>query len=215
LPLNRAYLRFASVFAALVAVGLAGCADRAQVFQDNNESWFTRPFLATPDWAKPDSISRTANLGPTGPVGPNEMVSADGRCALAAAPETPPPQPPADRPVGSMAGDLAGAPMPAGAAPAPEPGTPLVAGGIALGMTECQTVRRAGTPSNVSVGVGENGGRSVVLTYQSGPWPAIYRFADGRLKVIDRVAAPPPPPKAPPKKKAGKKPAKKPPAQQQ
>jgi hypothetical protein len=202
--------------AALMALGAAGCSDRAQVFQSNNESWFSRPLLTKPDWAMPDSISRTADLGPTGPVGPNELVSADGRCAFAAAPEAspPPPQPQADRPVGSMAGDLAGAPMPAGAPPAPEPGTPLVAGGIALGMTECQTVQRAGTPANVSIGVGENGGRSVVLTYQSGPWPAIYRFADGRLKVIDRVAAPPPPPKAPPKKKASKKPAKKPATQQ-
>jgi hypothetical protein len=202
---------------ALVGAGVAGCSDRAQVFTDKNESWFNKPFFEKPDWAKPDSVSRTAELGPTGPIGPNEMVGADGRCAFAATPEAPqpPPQPPADRPVGSMAGDLAGTPMPAGAPPAPEPGTPLVAGGIALGMTECQTVQRAGTPANVSVGVGENGGRSVVLTYQSGPWPGIYRFADGRLKVIDRVAAPPPPPKAPPKKKTTKKPAKKPAVQQQ
>jgi hypothetical protein len=29
-----------------------------------------------------------------------------------------------------------------------------------------------------------------VLTYQSGPWPGVYTFAAGRLKVVDRVAVP-------------------------
>ena len=28
-------------------------------------------------------------------------------------------------------------------------------GGVALGMTECQTVQRAGTPGNVNIGSGE------------------------------------------------------------
>jgi hypothetical protein len=30
----------------------------------------------------------------------------------------------------------------------------------------------------------------VVLTYMNGPWPGIYTFSAGRLKVVDRVAAP-------------------------
>jgi hypothetical protein len=68
-------------------------------------------------------------------------------------------------------------------------------------MTECQTVQRAGAPGNVNIGGGDKGERSVVLTYLSGPWPGIYRFSDGRLKVIDRAPAPPAPPKAPPKRK--------------
>jgi hypothetical protein len=46
-----------------------------------------------------------------------------------------------------------------------------------------------------------------VLTFLNGPWPGIYRFSDGRLKVIDRAPAPPEPP---PKKKTTKKPAKNP-----
>jgi hypothetical protein len=88
-------------------------------------------------------------------------------------------------------------------------------GGIALGMSECQTVERAGLPGNVAIGAGERGERSVVLTYLSGPWPGIYRFSDGRLKVVERAPTPPEPPKAPAKKKAAKKPVKNPATQQQ
>ena len=97
-----------------------------------------------------------------------------------------------------MAGDLASAPMPA-ATPAsanPNPALPeqpnsgsLTMGGIALGMTECDVVRRAGPPGNVNIGAGDRGERKVVLTYLSGTWPGIYTFADGRLKVVDRAPA--------------------------
>lgn len=214
MPRQDAVSRIALVCAALIGVGAAGCSDRAQVFADNNESWFSKPFIFTPDWAKPDSIAKTPDLGPRGPVGAESLVGADGRCAMAeqTAQAMAPPvaQPPADRPVGSMAGDLAGAPMSpmAAAPPVAEPGAPQVMGGIALGMTECQAVARAGTPGNVAITGGDQGERNVVLTYLSGPWPGIYRFSDGRLKVIDRAPVPPEAPKPPPKKKTSKKPVK-------
>ncbi len=74
-------------------------------------------------------------------------------------------------------------------------------------MTECQAVERAGLANNVAIGAGDKGERKVVLTYLSGPWPGIYTFADGRLKVIDRAPEQPKPaksaPKKTPKKKAG------------
>ena len=60
-------------------------------------------------------------------------------------------------------------------------------GGIALGMTECQAVRRAGQPSQVTIGTANKGERKVVLTYLGGPWPGIYTFQSGRLKVVDAV----------------------------
>jgi hypothetical protein len=41
-----------------------------------------------------------------------------------------------------------------------------------------------------------------VLTYMTGPWPGIYRFSAGRLKEVERVAAPPPPKPAKKKKVA-------------
>ena len=84
-----------------------------------------------------------------------------------------------------MAGDLASAPMPAAtpasanpnaALPDQPPGAPQVMGGIALGMTECQAVRRAGLPGNVNISAGDKGERKVVLTYLTGPWPGIYHL---------------------------------------
>jgi hypothetical protein len=79
-------------------------------------------------------------------------------------------------------------------------------GGIALQMTECEVVKRAGTPENVQVGTNERGERTVTLTYNGGPRPGIYHFAGGRLYDIDRVEQPPEPPKpAKPKKPAAKK----------
>lgn len=83
---------------------------------------------------------------------------------------------------------------------------PQVSGGIALGMTECQAVQRAGSPTNVAISAGDRGERKVVLTYLSGPWPGIYNFSDGRLKVIDRAPEQPKPAKAAPKKKKPVKP---------
>jgi hypothetical protein len=78
-------------------------------------------------------------------------------------------------------------------------------GGIALEMTECDVVGRAGPPENVELGTTERGERAVTLTYTSGPRPGIYRFAGGRLYAIERAEEPPPePPK--PKKPPAKKP---------
>jgi hypothetical protein len=81
-------------------------------------------------------------------------------------------------------------------------------GGIALEMTECEVVKRAGTPENVELGTTDRGERAVTLTYSSGPRPGIYRFAAGRLYAIERGAEPPEPakpvkPKKPPAKKPG------------
>lgn len=82
---------------------------------------------------------------------------------------------------------------------------PQVAGGIALGMTECQAVQRAGIPTNVAISAGDKGERRAVLTFLSGPWPGIYTFADGRLKVIDRAPEQPKPAGVPAKKTPKKK----------
>ena len=215
-------IRVGIVLACVTALLTAGCKNSAGVFQDQNDGgWFSRPFdlLGKPDWARP--TTGTVELGPRGPVAPEDMVSADGRCgappALAQAPDPATAQPPpADRAVGSVAGDLAGAPMPpvtqASASPdtglqrLETPATPPVAGGIALGMTECQTVQRAGTPNNVAISATEKGERKVVLTYLSGPWPGIYTFSAGRLKVVDTAPDQPKPVKPATKKSPKKKP---------
>lgn len=170
------------------ALAVAGCKNSAQVFTDQNDGgFFAKPvdFFKKPDWAKPANAN-TAELGPTRQVGPEDLVAADGTCSGAGAQ-------PALAPAAAPEGAIAVTPA--------EPGAPTVLGGIALAMTECQVVQRAGTPTNVSIGAGEKGERNVVLTYPSGTWPGIYRFSDGRLKVIERAQAPPEPPKPPAKKK--------------
>jgi hypothetical protein len=172
--------------------------------------------FAKPDWARP--VTTGVNLGPQGPVGAEDMVSADGRCAVPAAataqaaepsPATTEPAPPADHAVGTVAGSQTPAAIPAATTPnsglqrlEPAAGPPPVAGGIALGMTECQAVQRAGTPTNVAISA-EKGERKVVITYLSGPWPGIYTFAGGRLSVVERAPEQPKPaaPKKTPKKK--------------
>ena len=61
---------------------------------------------------------------------------------------------------------------------------------------------RAAAEYDVAVAQAD-GERKVVLTYLSGPWPGIYTFSAGRLKVVDRVAQPEQPK---PARKRGKSP---------
>jgi hypothetical protein len=178
------------VFVCVAAIAVAGCKNSNQLFQDNNDGgWFSKPVevFTKPDWAK--SNATTAELGPSGPVGPEELVGADGSCAT----------------IGSAVSPATASDQPPGTVVVNAPGTPQVMGGIALGMTECQVVQRAGGPSNVSIGAGASGERAVVLTFLNQPWPGVYRFSDGRLKVVERSPAPPASPKAAVKKKAAKK----------
>jgi hypothetical protein len=100
------------------------------------------------------------------------------------------------------AADLVG---PQGQCAGPGPDAAPSRGGIALQMTECEVVSRAGMPQNVELGTTDQGERAVTLTYTNGSRPGIYRFAGGRLYAIERGQEPPPePPKAkkPPAKKA-------------
>jgi len=232
--LRRVLVSIGLICAAALAAG--GCSSNSAVFDaDAYSGAFSKPFKAfdAPEWAT--SRNDNIHLGPSGPVAPEDLVAADGRCApeavpVAAAPPAAPvaatvaPEPapaPADRPVGTIAGDLAGAPMPVGAAPparpAPPPdrlepeaaaAAPVFGGGVALGMTECQVVRRAGAPNSINIGADEKGERKVMMSYLAGSWPGIYQFQSGRLKEVE--AAPEP---AKPAKPVRKKPVKKKPAQ--
>ena len=220
MPRHRVQLTIALACATL---GLAGCGNQTRLFEDQNDGgWFSRPAFTAPSWAKPSTGK--INLSLMGPVNSEELVSAEGQCAApapaavqaaeASPPTTQSPEP-TDRAVGSVAGDLAPAPMPA-ATPASAGGgpglqrlepasAPMTSGGIALGMTECQAVQRAGNPSNVAISTGEKGERKVVLTYLSGPWPGIYTFMGGRLNVVERAPEQPKPEKT--KKTPKKKPS--------
>ena len=218
--MSRHLAHFRIALACATALAVCGCKNSAEILQDQNDGgWFSKPaaMFAKPDWARP--VTSGVNLGPQGPVGAEDMVSADGRCAVPAAataqaaepsPATTEPAPSADHAVGTVAGSQTPAAIPAATTPnsglqrlEPAAGPPPVAGGIALGMTECQAVQRAGTPNDVAISADQKGERKVVITYLSGPWPGIYTFAGGRLSVVERAPEQPKPaaPKKTPKKK--------------
>lgn len=140
---------------ALLAAAAGGCAPSALTEVGNVNLLPKVSNLARPDWltysgGKDEFVLRA--------VSANDLVTADGQCAMAAA-EAP-------------AGD-------ASAQPAP------VSGGIALQMTECDVVRRVGAPEQLQIGADERGDRSVTITYIRGSRPGIYRFAAGRLVSIE------------------------------
>jgi hypothetical protein len=130
--------------------------------------------LSRPDWL---TYSGGKDHFELRPVGAADLVTADGQCPAGEA--TP-----------------AGEPGPDGM---PQPAS----GGIALQMTECDVVRRAGAPEQIQIGTDERGERSVMITYMRGPRPGIYRFAAGRLSSIER-APEAPGAKAAPKAKSRK-----------
>lgn len=184
---------------ALMALAVGGCGSLNSMSDTlkSDAGWFSKPvssLLTREDGSGSMATAKNFSLGPSGPVSPEDLVNADGSCA-AAAPEPAASTSPAAAPqVGSVAGDLAGAAMPAAAGEVP-------LGGVALGMPECQVVRRAGAPSNVAISA-ENNERKAVLTYAGGNWPGVYTFVSGRLKVVDAL-----PEAQKPKPVAKKKPA--------
>lgn len=133
--------------------------------------------LSRPDWM---TYSGGKNEFSLRPVTEADLVSAEGLCATTAT--------------------EAAAPPPDGDAAAPQP-APLLSGGIALQMTECDVVRRAGHPEQLQIGTNERGERTVVITYIRGSRPGIYRFSGGRLTTIERA---PGAPAERPQKKKGK-----------
>lgn len=96
---------------------------------------------------------------------------------------------------------------PDGSCSAPSSDPEFAPGGIALDMSECDVVLRAGAPDNIETTPSPRGDRSVILTYARGDRPGIYRFVDGRLRSIERGPEPPEPekPARPAKKKTPKK----------
>jgi hypothetical protein len=145
----------------------------------NNLTLAPKPetLLRKPDWA---TFSTGKNDFLLRPITAADLVSADGQCAAA------PAQGFAD-------------PTAPGAAP---PAT----GGVALQMTECDVVRRAGPVEQIDVAVDDRGDRTVVLTYVRGPLPGVYRFTGGRLVSVERAPVAPSAP-AKSQKATSKKPA--------
>lgn len=148
-----------------------------------------------PDWATfSGKKQRVSNV-----VTAEDLVSADGTCASgvvvpAASPEPQPAPAPEAQPSAEPEAPATDGVNPRPSqnqrtATAPTNDTLLQpASGIALGLSECDVVRRAGQPERVELGNDERGERSVVLTYNRGERAGIYRFRQGRLFTIERVA---------------------------
>jgi hypothetical protein len=109
-----------------------------------------------------------------GPVAPEDLVDASGRCAGAYVP------PPA-----SADGE-----QPGQANVSQDAGVPAIPSAVALEMSECDVVKRAGTAENVDIGSANGSERVVTLTYLNGPRPGIYHFSAGRLKSMERAPEP-------------------------
>jgi hypothetical protein len=170
----------AFVAVAMLAAVTSACAP-SQLTEIGNVNLLPRVGeLSKPDWL---TYSGGKNEFGLRPVTEADLVSAEGQCAMttAEAPATP-----------ETASDAAAQ-------------VQLAPGGIALQMTECDVVRRAGAPEQIQIGANERGERATVITYIRGPRPGIYRFAAGRLTSIERAPeAPDARPKAKPSKKAAR-----------
>jgi hypothetical protein len=165
-----------------IAVALSGCASPDV---DLSQPWFARPL----DVFGKNGGYTFSELQETKqrqrPITANDLVNSNGTCAA----------PVVQAPVAAAN---------PGAAPAAPPDTASsLGGGVALGMSECDVVFRAGQPTTVQLGTNPNGDRTAVLTYGSGPRPGVYRFERGELVQMDRVAVQAPPPQ-PDKKKPAK-----------
>lgn len=133
--------------------------------------------FATPDWAK---FTRSSKPLVQRAVTPNDLIGADGSCAAAPGQAT------------ALAETDGSVPETNAEALQGQGGLPQVSGGIALAMTECEVVQRAGIPTQFEIGA-DGQERVTTITYLQGLWPGLYRFRGGRLASIERVAVPEPP----------------------
>ncbi len=159
------------VGALAVAVALGGCAN---VDYENKDAWFSKPFQFVSRNGGYTFSELQESKARAHPVTANDLVAANGSC--------PPPlqQAPAAAPANQP-----------GSAPAAADTGALLGNGIALGMSECDVVYRAGAPNAVQIGKNPNGDRTAVLTFSTGPRPGIYHFEAGTLMEVERVQTAP------------------------
>lgn len=173
-------------FLALIALPLlSGCGGGASMgdffssdLLSKDADWFSRPGRV---FIKNVSID-TPPLTPDKPVGPEDLISADGACPGMAPPAS----------ANALSDGTASAP-------------PEIRGGtVALGHTECDVTRGIGAPDNVNLSTGPRGDRLAVVTWSRGARAGIYTFTGGRLSMIERGPEPvvQPRPEKPAKKRA-------------
>jgi hypothetical protein len=181
---RNGFIHWCALSALILSPLLTGCAggSMGDIFSSDllskDADWFSRPGRV---FIKNVSIDAPP-LTPDKPVGPEDLISADGACPGMA--------PPAN----ALSDGAAGAPAEARS------------GTVALGHTECDVTRGIGAPDNVNLSTGPRGDRVAVLTWSRGSRAGIYTFTSGRLSMIERgpepVAAPKPAKSKPAKKRA-------------
>ena len=183
-PLNTCTLWRATTLVA--AAALSGCAASVPDF-----SQFKLPSPSSLLPSNSGTYVPPASARAFRPVGPMDLVDAQGLCA----------------------GMATGAEIAAGSdAAAAAPPAPAVPGNVGLDMTECEVVRAVGQPQSVSVGSNDRGERRVVMTFATSERAGTYEFVGGRLTSLERGPEPPPKAEKPAKKKpANAKQARKPP----
>jgi hypothetical protein len=120
---------------------------------------------AQPDWAVA-SIDKEKPLARAGSI--SDIIDSSGRC---------------------MADSFSAAkdPAPDQGKAAPRALAPTA---VALDMTECEIVKRAGPADRIDIGINERGERAVTLVYADAIRPGLYRFRSGRLFSIERLPEP-------------------------
>src|SRR5690349_5239492 len=119
------------------------------------------------------------------PVGPGDLVDAQGFCAGAAA-----------APAAAQGSETGAGPV------APPVAGPAIAGPVGLEMTECEVVAAVGPPRSVNIAGDEQGIRKVTIVFMGNERAGTYEFIGGRLKALERGPEPPAPPPQPKKKPA-------------
>jgi hypothetical protein len=162
------------VVALATALALCGCAN---VDYDNKDAWFAKPFELVSRKGGYTFSELQESKERARPITASDLVDGKGSC--------PTPQASQQAPATAAANQAPGVP------PAADSGS-LLGGGVALGMSECDVVSRAGSPNAVQIGKAPTGDRTAVLTFNSGPRPGIYHFAGGALTEVERGQVAPP-----------------------
>src|SRR5437868_12109291 len=118
------------VVAFTTALALCGCAN---VDYENKDAWFAKPFELTSRKGGYTFSELQETKERARPITANDLVDGNGSCpAPLASQQAPQPAPAANQA--------------AGVPPTADAGS-LLSGGVALGMSECDVVFRAGSPS--------------------------------------------------------------------
>jgi hypothetical protein len=172
------------VGALAIALALGGCAN---VDLENKDAWFSKPFQVVSRNGGYTFSELQESKERSRPITANDLVAANGSC--------PPPPAVQQAPAAATANQLT-------SAPAASYTSALLGASIALGMSECDVVFRAGAPNAIQIGKNLNGDRIAVLTFNSGLRPGIYRFEAGALMEVGRVQTAPAPAQTAKKKPA-------------